>query len=113
MKKLGIRDMEESVTLESSWKTIAILGDRFWPQTAKEDEDMISKRWLCTLPKYRNVRPNAGGVAIRSRNGVLRPKIDAWSMLKRLRQATNEYAPAPLCGFSPVLWGWRRLATTQ
>ena len=27
---------------------------------------------------------------------MLRLERDAWSMVKRLRQATNEYAPAPL-----------------
>ena len=30
-------------TLESSEKRTAILGDRWWPQTAKQDGDRISK----------------------------------------------------------------------
>ena len=29
-----------------------------------------------------------------SRNGALRLERDAWSMVKRLRQATNEHPPA-------------------
>ena len=32
-------DMEEFSTLESSEKTIAILGDRWWPQKAKQEGD--------------------------------------------------------------------------
>ena len=43
----------------------------------------------------RNERPNVGGVSIRSRNGAPCRKRGAWSMVKRLRQATNEYAPPP------------------
>ena len=36
--------VEESGRLESSEKMIAILGDRWWPQTAKQDGDRISKQ---------------------------------------------------------------------
>ena len=35
-------DMVEFCRLASSEKTIAILGDRWWPQTAKQDVDRIS-----------------------------------------------------------------------
>ena len=44
-------DMEEFSTLESSEKTIAILGDRWCPQKAKQEEDKISKKFLCHLWK--------------------------------------------------------------
>ena len=37
IRKLDVCDMEEFGRLESSEKTIAILGDRWWPQTAKQD----------------------------------------------------------------------------
>ena len=37
MMKLDGRDMEEFGKLENSEKTIAILGDSWWPQTAKRD----------------------------------------------------------------------------
>ena len=47
MKKLDGREMEEFGRLESSEKTIAILGDRWWPQTAKQEGDRISKHFLC------------------------------------------------------------------
>ena len=62
--------MEEFVRLvESSEKTIAILGDR-WPQTVKQDGDRISKQFLCNTWKKRNKRPNVGGVSVTSRNGA-------------------------------------------
>ena len=37
MRKLDVCDMEEFGRLESSEKTIAILGDRWWPQMSKQD----------------------------------------------------------------------------
>ena len=43
MRKLDECDMEEFGRLESSEKAIAILGGRWWPQAAKQDEDRISK----------------------------------------------------------------------
>ena len=35
MRKLDVCDMEELGRLESSERTIAILGDRWWPQIAE------------------------------------------------------------------------------
>ena len=35
MRKVDECDMERFGTLDSSEKTIAILGDRWWPKTAK------------------------------------------------------------------------------
>ena len=43
MRKLDICDMEDVGRLESSEKTVAILGDRWWAQTTKQDGDRISK----------------------------------------------------------------------
>ena len=68
--KLDECDTEEFGRLESSEKMIAILGDRWWPQTAKQDGDRISKHFLCNIWKTRNERPHVGGVSIRSRNGA-------------------------------------------
>ena len=48
MRKLDVCDMQEFGRLESSEKTIAILGDRWWPQRAKQDGDRISKQLICT-----------------------------------------------------------------
>ena len=71
MRKLNGCDMEEFGRLESSEKTIAIiLGDRWWPQTAKREEDRVHKRFLCNIWKKRNERPNVGGVSFRSKNGA-------------------------------------------
>ena len=68
MSKLDVCDMEEFGRLESSEKTIAILGDSWWPQTANQDGDRISRQFFCSIWKKRNERLNVGGVSIRSRN---------------------------------------------
>ena len=70
MRKIDECDIEQFGTLNSSEKTLAILGDRWWPQAAKQEGDKISKRFLCNIWKQRNERPNVGGVSIRSRNGA-------------------------------------------
>ena len=70
VRKLDVCDMEVFRRLESSEKAIAIVGDRWWSQTAKQDGDRISKPFLCSMWKKRNERPNVGGVFIRSRNGA-------------------------------------------
>ena len=69
MRTLDVCDMGEFDTLESSEKTIAIPGDRWWPQTAKQDGDRTSEQFLCNIWKKRNERSNVGGVSFRSRNG--------------------------------------------
>ena len=75
MRKLDECDMEEFNRLERSEKTIAILGDRWWPKTAKQDGDRISKQFLCNIWKMRNERPDVGGVFIRSRNSAPSRKV--------------------------------------
>ena len=70
MGKLDVCGMEEFGRLESSEKTIAILGGRWWPQTAKQDGDRISEQFLCNTWKKRKERPNVEDVSIRSRNGA-------------------------------------------
>ena len=75
MRKLDVCDMEEFGRLESNEKTIAILGDRWWPQTAKQDGDRIRKLFVCGVWKQRNERPNVRGVSIRSRNGAPSRKV--------------------------------------
>ena len=47
MRKIDECDMEKFGTLDSSEKTIAILGDRWWPQTVKQEGDKISKTFPC------------------------------------------------------------------
>ena len=46
MGKIGEYDMEKYGTLDSSDKTIGILGDRRWPQTEKQEGDKMSKTFL-------------------------------------------------------------------
>ena len=46
----GIKSFD---ALDSREKTIAILGDRWWPQTAKQDGDNKCKRFLCNIWKKR------------------------------------------------------------
>ena len=69
IRKIDECDMEKFGTLDSSEKTIAILGDRWCPQTAKQQEVQDEQKVLCIWPK-RNERPNVGGVSIRSGNGA-------------------------------------------
>ena len=70
MTKLDVCDVEEVGRLESSDKTIVILGDRWWPQKAKQDGDRISKQFLCSIWKKRNERPNVGDFSMMSKNGA-------------------------------------------
>ena len=48
-RKLDVCDMEEFGRLDSSEKMIAIPGDRWWPQTAKQDGDRISEQFPCSI----------------------------------------------------------------
>ena len=54
--------MEKFSTRHSREETIAILGDRWWPQKAKQQGDVISKTLQCNTWKKRIERPNVGGV---------------------------------------------------
>ena len=45
MRKIDGYDMENFGTLDSSEKTIAILGDGWWPQTAKQEGDEIYEKF--------------------------------------------------------------------
>ena len=87
---LGVCNMEEFGGLESSEKTVAILGDKWWPQTAKHDDDRISKHFLCSMWKRRSERRNVGDVSIGSRNSALRLEGMRGQWSKDLRPATNE-----------------------
>ena len=66
MGKINEYGMEKFGTLDSSDKTLAILGDRWWPQTAKQEGDEISKQFYVTYGK--NVT-SAQMFSIRIRNG--------------------------------------------
>ena len=51
MRNIGECGMEKFGTLDSSEQTIAILGERWWPQTAKQAGDNIIKTFLCNIWK--------------------------------------------------------------
>ena len=94
MRKLDESDMEKFDRLESSEKTIVIQGDRWWPQTAKQDGDRKSKQFLHKIRKKRNERPNDGGVSIRSRNGA--PSRKACVVNGQMTKASNKCVrPSP------------------
>ena len=50
--------MEKFGKLDSSEKTIAILGDRWWPQTAKQEGGKKIKKIICKIWKKCHARPN-------------------------------------------------------
>ena len=95
MRILDACDMEGLGRLEGSEKTTAILGDRWWPQTAKQNGDRISKQFLCSIWKRRNELPNVGGVSIRSRNGAPSRKECVVEWTNDYSKSPNEYAPLP------------------
>ena len=53
MRKIGESDMDNFSTLLidifNSEKTIAALGDGWWPQRAKQEEDTMRKNGLCNI----------------------------------------------------------------
>ena len=77
MSKTDECDTEKFGTLDSSEKTIASLGDRWWPQTAKQEGDTISKKFLCSIWKKimsaQKLKVSLFGVGT-----VLRLERDAW-----------------------------------
>ena len=62
--------MEEFGTLDISEKTIAILGERWCPQAAKQGGNKSSGKFACNIWKQRIERPTVEGVSTRSRNGA-------------------------------------------
>ena len=90
MRKIDEYDTEKIDTLDGSEKTIVTLGDRWWPQTAKQEGDKVSKKHLCNVWTKCDDRPNVGGVSIRSRNGAsfVKGRVVNGQMAKA---TTNEY----------------------
>ena len=70
---------EKFDTLDGSEKTI--LRDRWWPQTAKQKGDKISKEFPCNI--WKNVMSaQMLEVSLLGVGTMLRLERDAWSMLK-------------------------------
>ena len=76
--------MEKFGALDSSEKTIAILGDIWLPQAAKQERDIRHvNSFLCSIWRKRvTSAQNAGGVSLLGVGTVLRLERDAWSMVK-------------------------------
>ena len=83
--------MEKFGTIDSREKTIAIVGDRWWQQKAKQQGGTISKKFLCNIYGKNVMSARMLEVSLLGVGTVLRLERDAWSMVKWLRQATNEY----------------------
>ena len=89
MRKIDQCDMGGSGRLDSSEKTIAILGDRWWPQAAKQVEDETSKTNLCNTWKQRKESPYVKrGVSIRSKNGA--PSRKGYVINGRMTEASDK-----------------------
>ena len=81
MRKLDECEMEEFGRLEMSEKTIAILRDRWWPQTAKPDGDRISKQFYVIYGKSIRSAQRLK-VSLLEVGTVLRLERDACSIVK-------------------------------
>ena len=88
MTKLDECDMEEFwQTMKSSEKTLAILGDRWWPQTAKQEGDRISRQFAVMYGKN-VISAQMLEVSIRSRNGA--PSRKGCVVNGRMTKASNK-----------------------
>ena len=112
MRKLDVGDMEDFGSLESSEETIAILGDRWWPQTTKQGGDRICIQFICSIGRS-VMSAQLLEVSLLGVGTVLRLERDAWSKVEGLRQATNEYPPFPPPPPRNYIYNsWPRLAPT-
>ena len=86
--ELDVCVMEEFGRLESSEKTIAILGDRWWPQTAKQNGDRIGEQFYVVYRKSvmsaQMLEVSLSGVAT-----VLRLERNAWSMVQTTKASSR------------------------
>ena len=62
MRKIDECDKEKFGALDGGEKTIAILGDRWWLQTAKQEGDKISEEFLRNIWKNVVSAQNVGGL---------------------------------------------------
>ena len=93
MRKIDECGMEKFGTLQyiaSSEKTIDILKDRRWPQTAKQEADNVSKMSLYHIRKKKLMSAQMFEVSLLG-VGTVRLERDEWSMVKMLRQVVNLY----------------------
>ena len=81
MRKLDECELEEFGRLMSSEKTTAMLGDRWWPRTAKQEGDKINKQFNVLHGKIVMTAPLLE-VFLLGVGKVLRLDRDAWPMGK-------------------------------
>ena len=81
MRVIDECDMEEFDTLDSSERTIATLGDGWWPQAAKQEGDKTSKK-IYVIHENNVMSAQLLEVSLLGVGTVLRLERDAWSMVK-------------------------------
>ena len=62
MREVNEGGLKSFDALDSREKMIAILGDRWWPQMAKQDGDKICEMFMCNVWKKYNERLNVEGL---------------------------------------------------
>ena len=91
MREIDECYMEEFDTLDSSEKTIAILGDRWWPQAAKQEGDNISKTFICNTQVYGNNVKSAQLLEVSLlRVGTLLPSRKGCVVNDQITKASNK-----------------------
>ena len=94
MREIDECDLEEFETLDMSEKTIAIIGDTCWPQAGKQEGDKVSKtKSNCVIYGKNVMSAQLSEMSLLGVGTVVRLERDAWSMVKRLWQATYQYPP--------------------
>ena len=103
-RKTDVCDVKKFCTFDSSEETIVILGDKWWPQAAKEEGHEMSKNLYLVCDIYRKIL--SAPILEASLFGVGAVpclETDAWSVVKLRRKATNENHPPPPTPLLPTL----------
>ena len=82
VRKIDECYMEKFGTLDSSEKTIATLGDRWWAQTAKPEGDKTSQKLLRNKCKKNVISAQMLEVSLLGVGTVLRLEREPWSMVE-------------------------------
>ena len=80
-------------TVDSSDKTIAILGDRWWPQTAKQQGGKVSERNLCSIGSKNVMSTQMLEVSLQRVGTMLGLERDAYSMEKKTKASKESVRP--------------------
>ena len=66
LREVDEYDMEEFNKLDSSERTIAILGERWWPQAAKQEREKTRRRRDRILPIFNIIPPSSQNISLDS-----------------------------------------------